>query len=62
MPIHRARGDLWKGAVVVGLDVVVVVTLEAGRRWGTARKRAGRSPSGLTTTHCHAAARYGRKR
>jgi hypothetical protein len=31
------------------------------RRWGTARKRAGRSPSGLATTHCRAAARHGGK-
>jgi hypothetical protein len=37
MTINGARGDLLKGAVVVGLDFVVVVTLEAGsgRRWGT---------------------------
>jgi hypothetical protein len=44
--------DLLKGAVVVRLDMVAMVTLEAGRKRGTARKRAGRWQIHLTTTHC----------
>jgi hypothetical protein len=47
--------DLLKGAVVVRPDMVAMVTLEAGRKRGTARKRAGQSQIRLTTTHFHTA-------